>query len=239
MPSIHLDDVIVLGKSFQDNLQNLQQVFQRLRDVGLKLKPAKCNLCQEKVKYLGHTISASGVATDPSKVEVIVSWRAPTNRKEVQQFLGLCSYYRRFIRDFATIAKPLHRLMEKSTDFRWTPDGGEAFRTLKQKLASAPILSFLDPQAHPIPDTDASNDEIGAIHAQQVDGVERVIAYGSRVLTKAERRYCATRWELLAVVTFLKQFRPYLLGRPFTVRTDYGSMTWLRNFKQPEGQLAR
>jgi hypothetical protein len=115
MPSIHLDDVIVLGKSFQDNLQNLQQVFQRLRDAGLKLKPAKCNLFQEEVKYLGHTISASGVATDPSKVEVIVSWRAPTNRKEVQQFLGLCSYYCCGIRDFATIAKSLHRLTEKST----------------------------------------------------------------------------------------------------------------------------
>ena len=236
---VYLDDVIILGRSFPEHLNNLRAVFDRLREAGLKLKTSKCNFCQKEVVFLGHIVSEEGISTDPAKVQAITSWPTPTSQRQVQQFLGLCNYYRRFIQDFATMAKPLHRLTEKTCEFQWSDQCAEAFRKLKQRLSQAPILAFPDFTKTFVLDTDASNDGIGAVLSQENDGRETVVAYASRVLSKAERSYCVTRRELLAVVTFLQHFRPYLLGRHFVVRTDHGSLTWLRNFKNPENQLAR
>ena len=237
---VYLDDVIIVGKTFQDHLQNLREVFQRLREAGLKLKPTKCDFCALQVEFLGHIVSAEGVQTDPSKTEKVAQWPTPTSRREVQQFLGLANYYRRFVKDFAAIAKPLHRLTEKTVKFKWTNECQTAFEEIRRRLVTAPILAFPDYERAFILDTDASDIGIGAVLSQvQEDGSERVIAYASRVLTRPERRYCVTRRELLAVVTFVQHFRPYLLGRRFLLRTDHGSLTWLSNFKEPEGQLAR
>ena len=114
---VYLDDVVVFGKSFEEHLKNMELVFARIREAGLKLKPSKCFFFQKQVKYLGHIISEHGFAIDPSKIDKVLHWPSPKSKLEVQQFLGLASYYRRFILDFATIAKPLHRLTEH---FRWT-----------------------------------------------------------------------------------------------------------------------
>ena len=237
---VYIDDVIIVGRSFSEHLQNLQAVFERLQLANLKLQPSKCVFFQKEVKFLGHIVSEKGVAADPEKTNKVASWPVPSSKLEVQRFLGLANYYRRFIRDFASIAKPLHRLTEKTADFRWSQECQAAFERLRRCLVSAPILAFPDFSRPFIVDTDASGDGIGAVLSQeQPDGTERVVAYASRVLTKAERRYCVTRQELLAVVVFLQHFRPYLLGRHFTLRTDHGSLVWLRNFKEPEGQLAR
>jgi hypothetical protein len=230
---------VILGRSFEEHLHHLQEVFDRLRTAGLKLHPDKCALCQKQVMFLGH-ISEDGVATNPSKTRQVVSWPVPMTPREVRQFLGLASYYRRFIKDFATIVKSPHRLTEKNTQFKWTPDCQTAFETLHRMLVSAPILAFPDYTRPFLLNTDTSDNGVGAVLSQvQEDEREHVIAYASRVFTKAERRYCVTRRELLAVVAFLKQFRPYFLGRYFTLRSDHGSLTWLRNFREPEGQLAR
>ena len=138
-----------------------------------------------------------------------------------------------------SIAKPLHRLTEKTARFEWTPECHEAFQILRQRLCSAPILVFPNFNKPFILDTDASNTGIGGVLSQLDEaGNECVIAYASRTLSKAERRYCVTRRELLAVVTFTQHFRPYLLGRQFTLRTDHGSLTWLQSFKEPEGRSA-
>ena len=237
---IYLDDVIVVGNTFEEHLAHLGNVFQRIRGANLKLQPAKCSLCPEEVKFLGHIISREGVATDPAKTEKVAMWSTPTNRKEVQRFLGLASYYRRFVKDFVSVAKPLHQLIEKNREFIWTDQCQEAFEQLRQKLVSAPVLSFPDFSKPFVLETDASDTGIGSVLSQiQDDGTERVIAYASRVLSKPERRYCVTKKELLAVVASVKHFRPYLLGRAFVLRTDHGSLTWLRNFRNPEGQLAR
>ena len=237
---VYVDDVIVMGRSFQEHLHNLRQVFERLREAGLTLKPSKCAFFQTEVFYLGHIISRKGVSTDPAKIDKVVRWPTPKSAKDAQQFLGLAGYYRRFVRDFATIAKPLHRLTEKTTQFEWTTECHEAFQTLCQRLCSAPILAFPNFSKPFILDTDASNTGLGGVLSQLDEtGNEHVIAYASRTLSKAERRYCVTRRELLAVVTFTQHFRPYLLGRQFTLRTDHGSLTWLQSFKEPEGQLAR
>ena len=237
---VYIDDIIIPGRTFREHLNNLAIVFQRLREAGLKLKPIKCAFCKPKVTFLGHVLSGEGVATDPAKTEKVATWPVPTSHREVQQFLGLANYYRRFVRDYAKVAKPLHRLTEKTMQFQWSQECQDAFTRLRNELVSTPILAFPDYDKEFILDTDASNDGIGAVLSQiQESGEEKVIAYGSRVLSKPERRYCVTRRELLAVVTFTRHFRHYLLGRHFTLRTDHGSLRWLQNFKEPEGQFAR
>ena len=236
---VYLDDIIILGRTFEEHLHHLQEVFDRLRQSGLKLKIAKCSLFQKEVCYLGHVVSNKGVATDPSKTDKVAHWPAPTSQRDVQQFLGLANYYRRFVKNFATIAKPLHRLTEKNAPFKWTEECQASFEELRQRLTSAPVLAFPDFSREFILDTDASDVGIGAVLSQQGENGEQVIAYASRALTKPERRYCVTRRELLSAVTFIHHFRPYLLGRHFTLRSDHQSLVWLHNFREPEGQLAR
>ena len=237
---VYLDDIIILGKNFTDHIDNIQVVLHRIKDAGLKLQPTKCHFFRKAVSYLGHIVSEHGVAVDPSKVDKIKSWPIPTSSREVQQFLGLANYYRRYIKGFAEVAKPLHKLTERNTTFKWSPECDNAFSTLCYKLTTTPVLAYPDFSKEFILDTDASNNAIGAVLSQiGSDGQEHVIAYGSRLLTKSERQYCVTRRELLAVVFFTKHFRPYLLGRRFILRTDHGSLQWLFNFKDPEGQVAR
>ena len=237
---VYLDDVIIMGRDFQSHLNNIGMVLERLREAGLKVKPAKCVFFKKEVSFLGHVVSNKGISTDPSKAGKIAHWPTPSTLSQLQQFLGLASYYRRFIRNFATISRPLHRLTEKNTPFNWTTECDNAFIYLKKLLTTAPILSFPDFSRSFILDTDASNDGIGAVLSQRHnDGREYVIAYASRSLSKSERNYSVTRRELLAIVTFTNHFRQYLLGQKFILRTDHHSLTWLTNFKNPEGQLAR
>jgi hypothetical protein len=236
---IYLDDIIIAGRTFEDMMVNLEKVFDRLAQAGLKLKAKKCHLFAKQVNFLGHVISEEGVATDPEKTAVIKNWPTPANVTELRSFLGLCSYYRRYVESFAAKAKCLHLLTEKGRPYVWTQECQDAFMLLKDLMTRAPVLGHPDFSKPLILDTDASQNAIGAVLSQMQDGKERVLAYASRALTKAERRYCVTRKELLAVVNFVKYFRHYLYGKPFLVRTDHGSLRWLMNFKEPEGQLAR
>ena len=237
---VYLDDVIIFAHTFEEHLHRLKGVFERFREAGVKLKPSKCLFCRSQVQFLGHVISSAGISTDPSKTILVADWPTPTSGKDVQKFLGLASYYRRFVPACAAIAKPLHRLTEKTAKFKWSTQCEQAFIELKQRLTSAPILALPEFSEHFVLDTDASDVGIGAVLSQKhANGSERVIAYASRVLSKPERRYCVTRKELLAAISFVKHFCPYLLGKPFTLRTDHSSLTWLYNFKNPEGQLAR
>uniref|UniRef100_A0A0X3PXJ8 Transposon Ty3-I Gag-Pol polyprotein n=1 Tax=Schistocephalus solidus TaxID=70667 RepID=A0A0X3PXJ8_SCHSO len=240
---VYMDDIIVLGKDFNNHLENLRSVFESLRQAGLTLKPSKCIFIKPRVKFLGHIVSAKGIETDDEKIRQIRDWPTPTDVSEVRSFLGLASYYRRFIKDYAHIASPLHKLTQKDVKFKWAADCATSFQTLKDKLCSSPILVFPNISSDAgkfVLDTDASDNAIGAVLSQQQpDGTERVIQYLSCSLTKAERRYCVTRKEMLALTYFVEECRPYLLYRPFIVRTDHSSLTWLRNFKNPEGQVAR
>ena len=185
-------------------------------------------------------ISADGVSTDPDKIRAVEQWPTPSNVSDVRSFLGLASYYRRFIEDFAEIASPLHRLTAKSIErFQWSSECDRAFRSLKEKLVTAPVLAFPRSDAKFIVDCDASDYGLGAVISQEQDGSERVIAYASRVLDNRERRYSTTKKEMLAMVYAIRHFRHYLYGRPFTVRTDHNALKWLQSFKEPEGQVAR
>ena len=230
---VYLDDIIVFSRTFEEHLIRLESVLQRLRTTGLKLKPSKCNLLRTSVKFLGHVITKDRVSADPNKTKAIQDWPTPGCALDVKSFLGLASYYRRFIAGFAEIAAPLHQLTGMGKDFRCTKECDEAFAVLKHRLQSAPILSYPDFERPFLLDTDASDYGIGAVLSQIQDGSERVIAYASRTLTKSERRYCVTRKKLLAIVAFSTFV---INGQRFRIRTDHNSLRWLHNFKEPEGQ---
>ncbi|KAA3678006.1 uncharacterized protein DEA37_0008956 [Paragonimus westermani] len=240
---VYLDDVIVHGRTVDEHLHNLSNVLSRLAEAGLKLNPAKCSFMRTEVKYLGHVISQSGVSCDPEKVRKVKEWPTPESVEEIRSFLGLASYYRRFVPRFSHIAKPLTLLTEKGRVFEWSEDCQQSFDRLKDALCTAPILALPDTRADAkmfILDTDASDVAIGAVLSQlDNNDKEHVIAYGNRNLNRSERNYCTTRKEMLALVHFIKHFRHYLLGRRFLVRTDHSSLQWLQNFKDPEGQVAR
>ena len=236
---LYVDDIISFSKNFPQGIERLRVVFQQLQDAGLTLKAKKCVLFQKQVAFLGHIVSKDGVATDPGKVSTVRDWPTPRSTTEVRSFVGLCAYYRRFIRNFSQVAKPLHRLTEKNVKFSWSDNCQSAFEELKVRLTSAPILTYPNERDEFTLDTDASDKAMGAVLSQVQDGAEKVIAYGSKTFSRSERNYCVTRKELLAVVYFTKYFKQYLLGKHFIIRTDHGSLRWLMNFKDPQGQTAR
>lgn len=236
---LYIDDVIIFADSFEQHLERLSEVLSRLQTAGLKLSPQKCQLFKKQVSFLGHVVSEQGISTDPAKIRAVEQWLAPTDVHQVRSFLGLCSYYRRFVEGFATIARPLHQLTEKKNPFKWTSECEESFLRLKEALCSSPILCYPTTRQNFVLDTDASGFGIGAVLSQMENGTERVVAYYSRALNKAERNYCITRKELLGVVEAVKHFHYYIYGVETIVRTDHGALTWLMNFKNIEGQMAR
>lgn len=236
---IYLDDIIIFAEDLETHFERLEIVLQRLQDANLKLKPSKCKLLQRQVLFLGHLVSEHGVTTDPAKIQAVEEWPTPTKVKDVRAFLGLSSYYRRFVPNFAQTARPLHATTRKGQKFEWTELCETAFQALKRSLIEAPILALPNDLDRYILDTDASGESIGAVLSQIQDSTERVICYGSRVCSPAERNYDVTRRELLAIVFFLKTFRPYLLGRKFLLRTDHSALQWLRKTPVLIGQQAR
>ena len=239
MVLIYLDDVIVASRNLHEHIVHLEEVLQRFRESNLKLKPSKCSFFQASVLFLGHRICKDGIEANPDLTQIVQDWPVPQGVKDVQAFLGLSNYYRRFIEKYSDIAEPLYQLTKKGTVFRWGSEQQESFSILKERLVSPPILAYPLAQNTFILDTDASNHSIGAVLSQLQGNFERVISYASKRLGPAQTRYCVTRKELLAIVTFTQKFQHYLLGRQFIVRTDHGSLTWLYRFKTPQGQLAR
>ena len=236
---VYLDDVIIFSTDFDEHIRRLKLVLDRLRNANLKLKPSKCSFLQRQVKFLGHVVSGRGVQTDPEKVAAVRDWPIPRNVTDVRMYIGFCSYYRKFICRFADIAAPLYNLMRKQVRFEWSAECQVAFDRLKEALVSSPVLAQPRHDGQFILDTDASMVGIGAVLSQMQDGQERVVAYSSRRLSDAERRYSVTRLELLAVVYGLRQYRQYLLGRHFLIRTDHAALQWLQRVPEPIGQQAR
>ena len=235
----YLDDIIIIGRTFEAALENLQLVFQRLREANLKLKPKKCFLFQPKVTFLGQVVSESGISCDPAKIEAVENWPTPVNKSEVRSILGLIGYYRKFIVNFSARASPLTKLTRKRARFEWNEDCEMAFQDLKNCLVNSPILAFPNSKDTFVLDCYASQLGIGGVLSQVQNSEEKVIAYASHTLNKAQQQYCTTKRELLAVVTFMKHFKHFLLGQKFLIRTDHAPLIWLRNFKEPEGLIAR
>ena len=237
---VYLDDVLVFGKTMEEHNQNLTEVLGRIRGAGLRLKPRKCNFAQESVEYLGHVVSAQGIQTDLRKLAAVNQYTVPTDVKSLRSFLGLASYYRRFVPRFSQVAAPLHALTRKEIPYFWTPECQQVFEKLKELLTSAPLLKYPDFSKPFVLETDASGVGLGAVLAQrQEDGTVQPIAYASRSLQKHERNYGITELEGLGVVWAAKHFRPYLYGHECTVYTDHEALKSLLNTPQPSGKLAR
>ena len=233
---IYLDDIIVFSATFKDHLVRLSGVFQALNNAGLQLKPCKCHFALKEVRYLGHVVSRAGIRPDDDKVKVVSEYPVPRNNKELKQFLGLTNYYRRFIKDYAHIAEPLHKVQQKSKQsLQWDASCQRAFDTLKQKLTTPPILAYPDFSSPFLVYSDASDTAIGGLLGQIQDNKEIVISYWSRQLTKAERNYSVIEREALAAVSTIKEFYPYVYGFPFKLITDHNPLTSLRSLKDVGG----
>ena len=184
----------------------------RLKEKGLKAKPSKSVLFRSPIDFLGHMVSADGIQPQPDKLAAIRDWPTPHCLRDVRAFYGLGSYYRKFVKDFAKIAEPLSRMTKKNTLFTWTDETQQSIEDLKRALLDVDTLAYPTPGTPCILDTDASDVAVGAVLSPMVDGVEKPIAYFSRVFNGTQINYCPTRRELLAVITYLQHFGHYLLG---------------------------
>jgi len=236
---VYLDDIIVYSRDLASHLTALTGVFTRLQEANLCVQLSKCNFLVDQVKYLGHVIDRTGVRPDPGKLSAVNSFPKPTTVRDVRAFLGLAGYYRRHVKGFSTIGKPLFDLTKQGVDFIWTPGCQSAFDRLKMALTTAPVLAFPDFRKPFILATDASTHALGAVLSQEIDGREHPVAYASRTLQPAEKNYTTTELELLSLVWSTKHFRCYLLGREFKVVTDHAALKWLLSLKDPSSRLTR
>ena len=239
---IFLDDILIFSKNVEEHIKRLEGVFQRLEKHNLKLKPSKCEFFMTEVKYLGHVVSEQGIRTDPDKTEALKTWHVPDNIKKLRSFLGFTGYYRRFVKDYSKIVKPLNDLLvghpttksakrRKKRDkvpWEWGPSQQSAFDIIIQKLTSPPVLAYADFTKPFIVTTDASVEGLGAVLYQEQGGLERVIAYASRGLRPSEKNYPAHKLEFLALKWALTdKFHDYLYGNTFEVRTDNNPLTYV------------
>lgn len=248
---VYLDDLIVFGKSLEEHEERLLKVLDRLEEVGLKVSLDKCQFCQTKVKYVGHIVSADGIATDPDKVKAVSTWPQPTDLKSLRSFLGFCGYYRRFIANYAAIVRPLTELtkgyaptqrdrrleknksktyLKESEPFgdRWNQSCKDAFKLIIQCLTNAPVLAFADPQKPYILHVDASLKGLGAVLYQEHSSGLQPVAFASRKLSNSEQKYPIHQLEFLALKwAVVDKFHDYLYGAKFTVRTDNNPLTYV------------
>jgi len=240
---IYLDDIIIFSKDVNTMIARLDQVFCRLAEYNLKIKPSKCEFFKTRTTYLGHVVSADGIEADPVKIEAVKYWPTPKSVKQVRQFLGFVGYYRRFIKGFASIARPLNNLLighptKRTTQrnnkaikpvlFQWGSDQQTAFEELKKQLTNPPILGYADYTLPFILHTDASSKGLGAVLYQRQDGHEKVIAYASRSLKPSEKHYPAHKLEFLALKwSMTEKFHDYLYGAEVEVITDNNPLTYV------------
>ena len=235
---VYLDDILVFGRTWEEHLARLEEVFEHLRGAQLKLKPSKCQLGRVEVDFLGFVVSAEGLRPNPEKVRAVQEMPVPRTQKEVRSFLGMAGYYRRFIKDFSGIAAPLSALTSKRAPFGWSGECQLAFDTLKEALVKAAVLTFPDFSRPFRLYTDASGAGMGAVLTQVVDGRERPICYASKAFSGPEKDYETTRRELLAIIWAVKKFKHYWY-LPFDVYTDHRALSYLDRLKTNNSQVAR
>jgi hypothetical protein len=220
---VFIDDILVYSKNEEEHAGHLQVVLQRLREHILYDKLSKCDFWLKEIKFLGHTISQAGIVVDPDKVQEVMNWKPPTTIRQIQSFLGLAGYYRRFIPDLSRIAKPMTELLKKGAKFVWSKKCEDAFHTLRQHLTTTPVLAQPDNSKPFDVYCDASGTALGCVLMQD----NRVIVYASRALRPHEQNYPTHDLELAAVVHALKMWRHYLMGTHFNIFTDHKSLKYI------------
>ena len=236
---IYLDYVIIFSTTFEEHLDRLEAVISRLKQHNLKLKPSKCDFSKAEVTYLGQVVSEEGICTDPNKLESVQKRPVPIAIKEVRSYLGFTGYYRRFIKDYAKIARPLNDFLvghytskknrnkrSKPAPFVWTKRQQRSFDKLKN-LIKSPVRAYADYSKHFKIHTDASTTGLGAVLYQNQDRMEGVVAYASRSLKPSEKNYLAHKLEFLALkLAITEKFQDYLYGATFSIVTDNNLLTY-------------
>ena len=235
---VYLDDICVIGKTFNEHLNNLFLVFSRLKNANIKLKAKKCKLFVKTIDYLGRKISPNGITLSDHSIDTIKKWKQPKTKKELERFLGLVNYSRQFIENFAFKSEPLLEVL-RNKKFFWNKEQTESFNTLQNELISPNILTIPQNIGKFVLYTDSSAFSIGSELKQIQNNEEKTIEYTSHALTRQQRRWCSTKRELFAVLKACYAHRHLLLGREFDIICDCHSLIWLRNFRNVEGILAR
>ncbi|KAI3451450.1 hypothetical protein Pfo_008115 [Paulownia fortunei] len=232
---VYLDDIVVYSRTLEEHVRHLRKVLERLREHELYAKVSKCSFAQKSTHFLGHIVERGRIRMDPKKVQAIQEWQPPNNVHEVRSFLGLANYYRRFVKGYSEIARPLTDLTRKMETWNWSPQCQAAFDNLKRAIITYPVLALPDLSKPFVVETDASDIALGGVLIQ--DG--HPVAFESRKLKDVEKRYPAHEKELLAVVHCLRQWRHYLLGLPFVVRTDNTAVSHFMTQPKLTGKQAR
>ena len=232
---VYLDDILVFSKTPEEHIGHLRTVLQILRDNRLYAKMKKCTFNAQEVKFLGHIVGVNGVRVDPAKVQAINDWPVPQNVHQVRSFVGLATYFRKFIQGFSSMVAPLHELTKKDVPFKWTPQCQQAFESVKHTMTHAPVLAMPDFKKPFEVICDASVNGVGAVLMQ--DG--HPIAYESKKFTPAERNYATGQQELLGVIHALKSWRCFLEGIPFTLVTDHEPLKYFQDQKSLSRMQAR
>ena len=233
---VYLDDIVIFSTSKEEHFDSLQKIFKRLQEENLKIQLDKSEFMKKETEFLGHIITDGGIKPNPNKIIAINKFPIPSTQKQIKSFLGLVGYYRKFIKDFAKIAKPMTNCLKAGKRINVTDsEYKEAFNKLKLLIITEPILAYPDFSKKFTLTTDASNFAIGAVLSQD----SHPICYASRTLNEHETNYSTIEKELLAVVWGTKYFRPYLYGRKFTIKSDHKPLQWLHNLKEPNSKLQR
>ncbi|CAH2087564.1 unnamed protein product [Euphydryas editha] len=236
---VYLDDVIVFSTSLDEHIHKLRTVFDRLRQTNLKVQLDKSEFLRKEVIYLGHTITKDGLRPNDDKIAAVMNYPIPKTTTEIKSFLGLIGYYRRFIKDFAHVTKPLTSCLKKRNKIIMDQNYVDAFNRCKELLTHAPLLQYPDYDKTFILTTDASNVALGAVLSQGPIGSDKPVAYASRTLSDTEARYSTIERECLAIVWAIKHFRPYLYGRKFIIYTDHKPLAWLDSYKDTSSKFTR
>lgn len=236
---IYMDDIIIIGFSEQNHFKNIQSIFKTCRQFNLKVNPEKCDFFRHEVDFLGHKCTSNGLLPDPSKIHSIANFPRPKDKAEAKRFVAMANYYRRFIKNFATLTKPLSELTRKRVDFKWTEQCETAFRNLRDQISSPPILQYpkFEDNNEFILTVDASEIGCGCVLSQAADDLP--ITFISRTFKQGDKNKPIIEKELLAIHFAITQLRPYIYGRKFTVRSDHKPLIYLYSLKNPSSKLTR
>jgi hypothetical protein len=236
---VFLDDILIFSKTLEQHEQHVKQVLDVLRKQKLYAKESKCDFFKTEVEFLGHIVGRDGVRMMEDKVKAVAEWPEPKNVRDIRAFLGTTGYYRKFIKDFSRIASPLSDLTKESVKFTWGPEEQKAFKRLKGAMQEGPVLVLPDPNLPFVVHTDASGFATGAVLQQDQGKGLQPIAFMSKKMLDAETRYPVHEQELLAIINSLSNWRHYLSGRKFTVKTDHKSLQYFKTQPMLSGRQSR
>ncbi|GBG72311.1 hypothetical protein CBR_g11240 [Chara braunii] len=236
---VYLDDILVFSKTLEEHQGHLRQVLEKLREANLKINAKKCDWAKTQVLYLGHVLDGDGVKPEDSKIAAIRDWPTPRTLTEQRSFLGLANYYRKFVRNFSTIAAPLRRLLRKETIWRWNKDCTSAMKKLKQALIEYPVLQVVDSSLPFVVTTDASQYDIGVVLQQDDGNGYRPVEFMSARMPSEKVATSTYERELYALRQALEHWKHYLLGRHFKVYSDHETLRWLKTQAKMTPKLTR